>query len=339
MKIKLLLPLLALTTIGFAQNQVNSYYGTNNSAFSALTSANPLNHSASGANQTWSFGSLLSLGTSVYTYVAPTAAETTTYPGTTTVIVTATTQGTTTTTSRMFTKNTANNTFSITGLAGTDSTINFITNNATLGVFPMVYGYTFTDSNVAGNFVAGTNSGTFTGTLVTTVDAYGTLNLTDFGFTANVTRLKTVLNISLHQGFFTNIGTVVQTSYGYYDPTNTLNNPAFRSVNTVTVVPLLSINENNTSVEKFNTVLANPSSELQTVWIQNPVQNSININTTNAIDNANISITDMLGKTIYQTKNNAINGTFEIPVSLTKGVYLLNIDNESGSITKKIVKN
>ncbi len=340
MKIKLLLPLLALTTIGFAQNQINSFYGTNNSSFSLLTSTNPLNHSASGANQTWTFGSLLSLGTSVYTYVAPTSSEITTYPGTTTVIVTNTTEGTTTTTGKMFTKNTTNNTFSITGLTSTDSSINFVTNNATLGVFPMVYGYSFTDSNVAGTFVSGTNSGTFTGTLVTSVDAYGILNLTDFGFTANVTRLKTVLNISLSQGFFTNIGTVVQTSYGYYDPTNTLNNPAFRSVNTVTVVPLLSINQNTTTLEKFNNVVLGTNNvELQTVWIKNPVQNSVEINTSSPIENANISITDMLGKTIYQTKNNTINGTFEIPISLTKGLYLISIGNEKGSITKKIFKN
>ena len=337
MKIKLLLSLLLLTTVTFSQ--VNSFYGTNNSIFSVLTSANPLNHGSSGANQTWSFGSLLPLGTSVYTYVAPTASETTTYPGTTTVIVTNTTEGTTTTTGRMFTKNTANNTFSITGLTGTDLNINFSTNNATLGIFPMVYGYTNTDSNVAGTYNYTTYSGTFTGTLVTTVDANGTLNLTDFGYSANVTRLKTVLNISLNYGIFSNVGTVTQTSYSYYDPTNTLNNPAFRSVNTVAVVPLMSINQNNTSLEKFNNVLATPSSELQTVWIQNPVQNTININTSNTIDNANISVTDMLGKTIYQAKNETINGTFEIPILLTKGIYLLKIRNENGSITKKIVKN
>jgi hypothetical protein len=47
----------------------------------------------------------------------------------------------------------------------------------------------------------------------------------------------------------------------------------------------------------------------------------------------------MLGKTIYQSKNNNINGTFEIPVFLTKGVYLITIGNESGNVTKKIVKN
>ena len=338
MKIKLLISILALSTIGFAQNQVNSFYGTNNSSFSLLTSATPLNHGTGGANQTWTFGSLLSLGTSVYTYVAPTTAEATTYPGTNNVIVTTSTQGTTVSTGKIFTKNAAN-TVSITGLTGTGLDINFSTNNATLGLFPMVYGYTNTDSNVAGSFTYTTYSGTFTGTLVTTVDAYGTLNLTDYGFTANVTRLKTVLNISLNYGIFSNIGTVVQTSYSYYDPTNPLNNPAFRSVNTVAVVALLNINQNNTTLEKFNNVvLGTNNTELQSVWIKNPLQNNIEINTSNTIESANISITDMLGKTIYQTKNNTINGTFEIPISLTKGIYLITIGNEKGSVTKKILK-
>jgi hypothetical protein len=79
------------------------------------------------------------------------------------------------------------------------------------------------------------------------------------------------------------------------------------------------------------------SSDLS-VWIQNPVQNSININSSNTIDNATIFVTDMLGKTIYQAKNESINGTLEIPISLTKGIYLITIENEKGSVTKKIVK-
>lgn len=340
MKTKLLLSLLVLTSVCFSQHQINSFYGTDNSSFSVLTTATPLNHSPSGADQTWTFSGFVPLGSSVYTYVAPTTAETTTYPGTTNVIVTTTTAGTTTNVGKIYTKNSASNNFSITGLTGTDLNINFSTNNATLGVFPMVYPFTNTDSNVAGTYSYTTYSGTFTGTLVTTVDAYGTLNLPDYGFTANVTRLKTVLNISLNYGFFSNIGTVVQTSYSYYDPTNTLNNAAFRSVETVAVVPLLSINQDNTTIEKFNAVvLSSNSSNLQSVWIQNPVQNNIEINTSNAIENADISITDILGKTIYQAINRTISGTFEIPISLTKGIYLITIGTESGSIIKKIVKN
>jgi hypothetical protein len=47
----------------------------------------------------------------------------------------------------------------------------------------------------------------------------------------------------------------------------------------------------------------------------------------------------MLGKTIYTVNHQNINGTLEIPVSLTKGIYLININTENGSITKKIIKN
>ena len=339
MKIKLLLSLLTLPTIGFAQSPINSFYTNNNVPYILFTSASALNHGTGGANQTWSFNGLVALGTSVITNVDPIASETTTYPGTTKVIVTTTTQGTTTTTGKMFTKNTAANSFSITGLNATDLDINFATNNATLGVFPMVYGYTNTDSNVAGNYTYTTYSGTFTGTLTTSVDAYGTLSLPDLGFTSTVTRLKTVLNISMNYGFFSNIGTVTQTSYSYYSASNPMNSPEFRTINTVAVVPLLSINQDDTSIEKYNGVqLANSSSELQSVWIQNPIQNNIEIYTSNGINNAKIRITDMLGKTVYQTNDNTISGSFEIPVSLTKGMYLITIGNESGSITKKIVK-
>ena len=85
-------------------------------------------------------------------------------------------------------------------------------------------------------------------------------------------------------------------------------------------------------------VLANTNFALQSVWIKNPVQNTIEINSTNAIENANISITDMLGKSIYQLQNQTVSGTFEIPVSLTKGIYLITISNNNGSITKKVIK-
>lgn len=339
MKLKLLLSLLLINTIGFAQSPINSFYGTNNTIYSLLTSANALDHGAGGANQTWTFGSLVSLGTSTYTYVAPTAAETTTYPGTTNVIVTTTNDGTTTTVGKMFTKNTAGNNFSITGLNGTDLNINFSTNNANLGVFPMVYGYTNTDTNVSGTYNYTTYSGTFTGTLTTSVDAYGTLNLPGYGTNFSATRLKTVLNISLNYGFFTNVGTVTQTSYTYYAPTFLPNDFLFRSVTTAAVVPLASIDQTNTTLERSNAaVLLNSNQDFQSVWIQNPVQNTIEINTSNTIENAAICVTDMLGKTIYRTANTTIDGTFEIPVSLSKGMYLITIGNESGNVTKKIIK-
>jgi hypothetical protein len=342
MKTKLLFLSFFASLISFAQSPIPTFYGANNSSFSTLTTGTAINHGAGGANQTWTFDQLIPLGTSVHTNVTPTAGEVSSYPGTTTVINTASTVGTTTSTSKLYTKF-PSNVLSITGLNSSGLVANFNTNNASLGTFPVNYGYTNTDSNVAGNYTYTTYAGTFSGTLVTTVDAYGTLNLNDFGtgaYTGSVTRLKTVLNISLNYGIIPNVGTITQTSYSYYDATIGSNNPIFRSTVTTSVVALAGINQTDTSLEKFETVLLeNPNRELATVWIKNPVENTVEINAPDAIDGALISVTDVLGKTIYQTKNENLQGVLELPISLTKGVYLVNISNYKGSVTKKIIKN
>jgi hypothetical protein len=340
MKTKLLFSFLLITLISVGQTPIASFYGTNNASFGLAVAGNPLVHGSGGANQTWNFNQLVSLGSSVHTYVVPTTAQTTTYPGTTTVIVSNSTVGTTSSTSQIFTKNPAN-VFSITGLVSSGLTANFVTNNATIGTFPMNYGYTNTDSNVAGTFVYTTYNGTFTGTLVTTVDAYGTLTLNDFGFgsyTGNVTRLKTVLNLSLTY-LFPNVGTVTQTSYSYYDNTIGTNDPIFRSTTTAAVVGLLGINQTDTTLEKYVIPpLNNQNFDFASLWINNPIRNTIQINSTNPIENATISVKDMLGKTVFTSRNQRVNETLEIPVSLSNGMYLITIQNENGSVTKKIIK-
>jgi hypothetical protein len=68
------------------------------------------------------------------------------------------------------------------------------------------------------------------------------------------------------------------------------------------------------------------------------VANSVQINTSYAIENATITITDILGKTIFTAPNETITGNIEIPITLSNGVYLITIQNENGSVTKKIVK-
>lgn len=86
------------------------------------------------------------------------------------------------------------------------------------------------------------------------------------------------------------------------------------------------------------TLTTNQNVALNSVWIKNPIENSVEINSNYAIENAAISVTDVLGKIIYNINNQTINGTLEIPVSLSNGVYLITIKNENGSITKKVVK-
>lgn len=338
MKIKLLLTLSLSSFVGFAQHQVNSFYSTNGFTPTAVTSATAPVQGSGGANQTWTFSGFLPVGTSTINNATPTATETSTYPGTNNVIVTTSGTGE----GRMFTKNTGA-TVSITGLTSSGMVINCNggtagSGNATLGAFPMVYPFTNTDSSVSGTYNYGTNSGTFSGSLITTVDGWGVLNLPDCAYTGNVTRLKTVLAVTLYVSIFP-VGTASQTTYTYYDPLDTSNNFKFRSLNTIVQASAAGIDQNDTTYEVgVGPFLATTNNALQSVWIQNPVQNSIEINSSSPIENADISVTDILGKTIYQVKNQSIIGNYEIPVSLTKGIYLISIGTENGSITKKIIK-
>jgi hypothetical protein len=341
MKTTLLLSLFLSFSIGFSQNEISNFNGnvTDSPVFLTLESTNPINHTV-GANQIWTFSGLSSLGNTSYNYSLPTPSEIITYPGTTNIMVTTfNPTNDVSTTAKLYTKIEPNNTFSITGLVSDEFTLNLSTNNATVGTFPMVYGYSNSDSNVAGNYVYDTYSGNMTGNITTTVDAYGQLNLPDYNATPyQVTRMKTVLFLSLNYSIFNNAGTITQTTYNYYSSLDTTT-PIFRSTTTSLVSSLLSINETRTSLEGFQALLLNQEKFNQnSIWIKNPIANSIEINSSYTIENANIKITDMLGKSIYESKNNIINGTVEIPISLNKGVYLINISNEKGNITKKIIK-
>ncbi len=342
MKIKLLFLAILVSVFGFSQSTINSFYGANNTSFLMLTSGTTLDHSPAGPNQTWNFNQMISLGNSVHTYATPSVQELVTYPGTTSNIISTNTQGTNVATGYLYTKN-VGGVVSITGLNTTGLNANFGTNNATIGTFPMNYGYTNTDSNVSGNYTYTTYSGTFTGTLTTTVDAYGTLTLNDAGngaYSGTVTRMKNVLSLTLNYGFIPNVGTVVQTSYSYFDPNVSTTDYVFRSVSTASVIPLMSINQTDVVIEKIHTTPLSVDSQnfANALWIKNPINNSLEINSNYAIENATISITDILGKTVFTSADQNINGSIEIPLNLSNGVYLITIKNEKESITKKIVK-
>ena len=55
MKLKLLLFLNLVASIGFSQSPITTFYGANNSSFATLTSAAALDHSATGANSVLDF--------------------------------------------------------------------------------------------------------------------------------------------------------------------------------------------------------------------------------------------------------------------------------------------
>jgi DNA-directed RNA polymerase subunit L len=110
-----------------------------------------------------------------------------------------------------------------------------------------------------------------------------------------------------------------------------------------------TVNENHVTLNTQNTAFAlaeilnpvltnNENLALNSFWIQNPIQNSLQINSNYTIENASIVVKDILGKTIVEMKNQTINGILEIPISLSNGVYLVTLINSQGSVTKKIIK-
>ena len=326
-----------ISLITNGQTPINSFVGVTGEAFDIITANPDLDQTAAGPNITWNFNQLVLAGQSTSTILAPTAAQLTTFPTTTNVKKFTDLISATTTFSELLYKNVASE-ISLTGVTSDNLILNYVTNNAKLGTFPLIYGYNFTDTT-AGTFTSGTNNGTFTGNIVTSVDAYGTLTLNNTGngsFSGPVTRLKTLQNITLFQGFF-NVGLAVQTSYAYYSGSNL--NPELRYTKAVINIPLLNItNQTAIQIEDFATILLSTNNNILTDNISiypNPVNDILNIKSK---DNQKVSfvIIDINGREIISKTSNDNN----INVSnLKKGIYFVKITNDNSSITKKIIKN
>jgi hypothetical protein len=175
----------------------------------------------------------------------------------------------------------------------------------------------------------------------------GRFDITGFSNDIGTDPILTQFFDNLNADYFTFIPTWSSMAVGN---TNNLYTPITSSTTTPFAASSIpSVNENHVTLNQNNVPFAiseiingslnNLNPVFDSIWIKNPIDTTIEINTSYTIENATIGITDLLGKTIYQTKNQTINGTLEIPVSLSKGVYLITIGNESGSVTKKMVKN
>ena len=328
---------LLISAIGFSQTPINSYFGSAGNIFDIVTPATPLDQTVIGANVTWTFGGLTADGQSIDTTITPTAAEVTTFPASTDVSNIDSTVGATTSNSKIYSKNVAN-TLSLTGFVSGDLNLNYITNNAKIGTFPLSYGYNFSDPT-AGTFVSGTNSGTFTGTIVTKVDAWGTLNVADSGhgaYSGAVTRLKTVQNISLFYGIFGNVGTVVITNYAYFDASNVLQ---FRNSLIVANIPLLNINNQtiDQSEDFYSPVLSTVANELNNEFVvyPNPANDFLILKSNDNLPIKEISIADLNGRIVLKEISNFDKININL---LESGVYLMAVNTNKGIVTKKILK-
>ncbi len=316
----------------FAQAPAASYYGTGGSHFAVMTGT--INQSATGANLIWNFNNMDVIGESYDVESVPTASELIIFPGSTKV-VTTTTIGTNTLT-KLYSKAPLGN-LSVTGADNSGVLLNYNTNNANLGTFPLAFGYAHTDA-VSGTYDNGQYAGTFSGNIVTSVDAWGTLNLGTGGQTtisAAATRLKTVQTLSLNYTPFNNVGTITVTTHSYYVANLPAGVPRFRTTQTTVSVPLLSINDTFTSMEAYTfTELARDSFEQSAFVIApNPVNDVLSIQSPSEI--RRITVTDTSGK-IVLTASEAT----RIDVGhLQKGIYFARIQTDSGTTVKKFIRN
>ena len=198
----------------------------------------------------------------------------------------------------------------------------------------------------AAESIANSKSPTYTAGLDTAPG--GRFDLNALQATAGTDPMITEFFDNLLVDYFTFIPTT--SALGVSTPNLNLYSPITGSTATpFAAYSIPTVNENHVTLntqnlafalnEILNPVLATPENVvLNSVWIQNPVKDVIQINTYYSIENATISVTDLMGKTIFTTNNQTINGTLEIPVSLSSGVYLISIANESGSVVKKVIK-
>src|SRR5690606_10107418 len=215
--LRVLLPFLTLSA--FAQAPIPEFYPAGSqTAYNVVAAMVPFDESVSGENLEWNLlDQLVPIGESVSEVRSATAEEISGYPLSTTVLETTTVAGGNTSSGRIL-WNTAGGAVSITVIATDVFTLNYASNNGTLGTFPLAYGYQNTDA-VSGTFDGMGYAGTFSGNMITQVDAHGILQVNIAGTpqTLPVTRLKTTQNLSLTY-IIPNVGTVIQTIYNYYTP-------------------------------------------------------------------------------------------------------------------------
>lgn len=333
MKTKLFITALFTSAITFAQSPIQHFFRAEATPLYIFgMSATPLNQTASGANQTYNFDTLIDAGTSEATCVPVNSAQTTTYPGSTHVQANLTNVTGQNLGNSIFLKN-SNETLSITGFSTNDMTLNYNTNNGLIGTFPLNYGYTNSDA-VAGSFSGMGYNGTFNGTMISTVDAYGTLTVNIGNITAGtpITRLKIVQNINLNY-IIPNVGTVTQVSYLYYS-TDQPYFPIFRTTDTSITVPAMNVDESYGTIEIYQTTLLSTQENTLSSDVKifpNPTKDILNINGID--DNVQIIIYDLNGRKLSESRGNSIN-----TANLNSGIYVLEIKSENKTTTRKFVK-
>ena len=326
-----------LTTLfGYSQIPIANYESNQGSQFAITNSATAaVDNSPEGANAIWNFTGLVKESETTDSYASPTAQELIDYPNTT-YVYTATRNGVP---GKIFSED-ISGTISITGVEGEGLVLEYSDaaqgGNALIGSFPLSYGAAATTDNVAGDFtyVPFNIMGTFTGTITTEVDAYGTLTVdgTDINpFSGNVTRLKIVqdLNMSVANG------NINQTTHNYYD--DNTGQLVFRT--SILAITSAIVNDTSILTERlmegtFGISDKNSAAAALKVF-PNPVETLLKIDLSTYSNIQQITVYDVSGRQVFSLKSQ----TDSIDVSpLKSGLYVINVISDQGVSSSKFIK-
>ena len=83
--------------------------------------------------------------------------------------------------------------------------------------------------------------------------------------------------------------------------------------------------------------LATQQNPIQQLVIENPVKQVLKIKSNYILRNADVTLSDMSGKRVFNKTFKTISGNLEIPMSVSKGIYILTIYSGKEKITKKVM--
>ncbi|MFM2228745.1 MAG: hypothetical protein RL607_3 [Bacteroidota bacterium] len=134
----------------------------------------------------------------------------------------------------------------------------------------------------------------------------------------------------------------ISNSTNYYAPVSTASTTPFVNYHVPTT------NENHVTLTPDNRLFAyneivqgqlgSPSLAIEQLQIKNPVGAQLEIYAPYEIQQAQLTLTDTLGKVIWTTQQPTFTGNLTLPLALESGIYLLTFQNESGKSTYKLIK-
>ena len=83
--------------------------------------------------------------------------------------------------------------------------------------------------------------------------------------------------------------------------------------------------------------LATQQNPIQQLVIENPVKQVLKIKSNYILRNADVTLSDMSGKRVFNKTFKTISGNLEIPMFVSKGIYILTISSGKEKITKKVM--